>query len=133
MWCPIHPSSEDLDEGRDVADAFTGTLFQSRIDDGKKGCRYVPLKQLLHSNHLHKIEKWQCHTFLHFLHFHKQCFTRWRCPHLDIVDISYITYLPVSLVSSTSAPISSFLFGHISSKFTTADFDPCALSSEVLE
>ena len=37
MWCPINPFTEDLDEGRDVAnDVFTGTLFQSRIDDGKK-------------------------------------------------------------------------------------------------
>ena len=26
MWCPIHPFSEDLDEGRYVADdVFTGT------------------------------------------------------------------------------------------------------------
>ena len=39
---PIHPFSEDLHEGRDVADdACTGALFQSRIDDGKKECRYV--------------------------------------------------------------------------------------------
>ena len=38
----MHPFSEDLNEGRDVADdAFAGTLFQSRIDDGKKECRYV--------------------------------------------------------------------------------------------
>ena len=36
------PSREDLNEDRDVADdAFTGTLFQSQIDDGKKECRYV--------------------------------------------------------------------------------------------
>ena len=42
MWCPIHPFSKDLNESMDVADdAFTGTLFQSRIDDGKKECRYV--------------------------------------------------------------------------------------------
>ena len=39
MWCPIHPFSEHLNEGRDVADdTFTGPLFQSRIDDGKKEC-----------------------------------------------------------------------------------------------
>lgn len=28
VWCPIHPFSEDLNEGSDVADgAFTGTLW----------------------------------------------------------------------------------------------------------
>ena len=41
-WCLIHPFNEHLNEGRDVADdAFTGTLFQSQIDDGKKECRHV--------------------------------------------------------------------------------------------
>ena len=39
MWCPIHPYSEYLNEGRDVADdGFTGTSFQGRIDDEKKEC-----------------------------------------------------------------------------------------------
>ena len=39
MWCPIHPFSEHLNEGRDVADdTFTGPLFQGQIDDGKKEC-----------------------------------------------------------------------------------------------
>ena len=39
MWCPIHPISEDLNEGRDVADdAFIGPLFQSWIGDGKNVC-----------------------------------------------------------------------------------------------
>ena len=33
MWCPIHPFSEDLNEGSLVDDAFTDTLFQNRIDD----------------------------------------------------------------------------------------------------
>ena len=43
MWCPIHSFSEDLNEGRDLADdAFTGTLFQSQTDDGKE-FRYVSL------------------------------------------------------------------------------------------
>ena len=42
MWCPIHPFNEDLNEDRDVADdAFRGPLFQSQLDDGKKECRYV--------------------------------------------------------------------------------------------
>ena len=47
MWCPVHPFSEDLNEGRDVADdAFTGIHVQSRIDDGKKECRYVLVREL---------------------------------------------------------------------------------------
>ena len=43
---PYPSFSEDLNEGRDVAyDAFTGTLFQSRIVDGKKACRYVSVRE----------------------------------------------------------------------------------------
>ncbi|KAI0240961.1 hypothetical protein LSAT2_004108 [Lamellibrachia satsuma] len=39
MWYPIQSVSEDLNDGRDVADdAFIGTLFQSLIRDGKE-CR----------------------------------------------------------------------------------------------
>ena len=46
MWCSIHPFSEDVNEGRDVAyDAFTGTLFQGQIDDGKMVCRYVSVQE----------------------------------------------------------------------------------------
>ena len=42
MLCPIHRFSEDLNESREVDDddAFTGTLFQSRIYDGNE-CRFV--------------------------------------------------------------------------------------------
>ena len=43
---PIHYFNEDLNEGRDVADAFTGTLFQSRVDDGEKECRNVSVLEL---------------------------------------------------------------------------------------
>ena len=44
MCCHTHP--DDLNEGRDVADdAFTGTLFQSWINDVKKECRYVSVRE----------------------------------------------------------------------------------------
>ena len=37
MQPSVHPFTEDLNDGRDVADgASTGTDFQSRIADGKK-------------------------------------------------------------------------------------------------
>ena len=40
MQPSVHPFTEDLNDGRDVADgASTGTGFQSRIADGKKECR----------------------------------------------------------------------------------------------
>ena len=46
MWCTIHTFSKDLNEGRDVADdVFTGALFQSQIDDGKKEGRYVSVRE----------------------------------------------------------------------------------------
>ena len=46
MSCPIHPVSEDLNEGRDVVDdAFTDTLFQSRINDGKNEFRCVSVRK----------------------------------------------------------------------------------------
>ena len=42
MLCPIHPFSEDLNEGMGVADdAPTGVLFHVRIDNGKKESRYL--------------------------------------------------------------------------------------------
>ena len=45
-WCPIYPFSEDVIESRDVVDdAFTGTLFQSRIVDGNKECMYVSARE----------------------------------------------------------------------------------------
>ena len=43
MWSLIHPFSEDLNEGRDVADD-ADTDIQHRIDHGKE-CRYVSVRE----------------------------------------------------------------------------------------